>query len=254
MANRAIGAAQPAQHDHCHLQPCCWLACMLPAASTRFTLPYFRLYVIDLLPHVYRACAPNMPGGTPPDETVVAGDVAQLLVGLLLDRDPPPTHVAVVVDVPGQGTFRHALYPGFKHGRQAPKLVMDAVPRVLALVDALGWPVIAVPGVQADDVAASLALRANKDGLDAVIVSSHKVRSLTEAWGVLGCRATSSSSTSSQSRGWQLQRGAWRCACCYPLGASTAAALPCMHCCAGVQAVAAAGRVAAASPGRCVVH
>eukprot|EP00775_Hariotina_reticulata_P013709 gene13709-13831_t len=51
---------------------------------------------------------------------------------------------------------------------------MQEVSRVLSLVEALGIPVLAVPGVEADDVVGSLAVRAVRDGLQAVVVSPDK--------------------------------------------------------------------------------
>jgi hypothetical protein len=48
---------------------------------------------------------------------------------------------------------------------------------VLALVDALCIPVLAVPGVEADDVVGTLATKAEQDGFGSVVImSSDKVR------------------------------------------------------------------------------
>ncbi len=47
---------------------------------------------------------------------------------------------------------------------------------MLTLVEAIGIPVLAVPGVEADDVCGSLAVRALRDGFQVVVVSPDKVR------------------------------------------------------------------------------
>lgn len=71
---------------------------------------------------------------------------------------------------------RHLRYPLYKAQRpEQPPQLMEEVSRVLALVDALGIPVLAVPGVEADDVAGSLAVRAQHDGFNVVLVSTDKV-------------------------------------------------------------------------------
>lgn len=46
---------------------------------------------------------------------------------------------------------------------------------MLAFVDALGIPILTVPGVEADDVCGSLAVRAVKDSFEVVLVSPDKV-------------------------------------------------------------------------------
>jgi DNA polymerase-1 len=47
----------------------------------------------------------------------------------------------------------------------------------LSIVDALGVPVLSVPGVEADDVVGTLAVKAQQDGFGSVvIVSIDKVR------------------------------------------------------------------------------
>jgi len=43
------------------------------------------------------------------------------------------------------------------------------------VVDALGIPILAVPGVEADDVIGSMAVRGAREGLDVTIVSPDKV-------------------------------------------------------------------------------
>lgn len=73
------------------------------------------------------------------------------------------------------------MYPQYKaHRREHPPGLAEAVCRILAVVDALGIPVLSVPGVEADDVVGTLALKAQQDGFGSVvIVSTDKVSSST---------------------------------------------------------------------------
>lgn len=74
---------------------------------------------------------------------------------------------------------RHRMYPQYKaHRRQHPPELTKAVSRILAVVDALGIPILAVPGAEADDVVGTLAAKAERDGFgNVVIVSPDRVRS-----------------------------------------------------------------------------
>jgi hypothetical protein len=72
---------------------------------------------------------------------------------------------------------RQLKYPQYKGKRPpTPASLHQQLACVLALVDAAGIPILAVPGVEADDVLGSLATRAAADGFDVVLVSPDKVR------------------------------------------------------------------------------
>lgn len=106
------------------------------------------------------------------DTTVLFGFLNTLLN--LLELSPPPTHFAVVLDAPGK-TFRHEMYEGYKGQRQAcPEAVKEAVPRLLQLLKAMAIPVIQVPGVEADDVIGTMALRAVQEGIAVAVASPDK--------------------------------------------------------------------------------
>jgi len=85
-----------------------------------------------------------------------------------------PTHCAFVQDV-GRETFRNRLYQGYKANRPetdpALSVQFKYVPR---LASALGFPVVAVPDFEADDVIATLARQAVDAGVDVVIESGDK--------------------------------------------------------------------------------
>ena len=75
-------------------------------------------------------------------------------------REEAPDRVAVVFDAPG-GTFRDELYADYKATRDAqPEDLTSQFPVVREIVEAMGLPVLEVPGVEADDVIATLVRRA----------------------------------------------------------------------------------------------
>ena len=79
-----------------------------------------------------------------------------------------------MLDAPGP-PFRDALYPEYKANRAAmPDDLRAQVEPMIAIVQALGLPVIRVSGVEADDVIGTYALQAAKDGVDVVISTGDK--------------------------------------------------------------------------------
>ncbi|MFP4227359.1 MAG: DNA polymerase I [Salinivenus sp.] len=93
----------------------------------------------------------------------------------LLD-DHKIEHAAVVFDAENkEGTFREDIYEDYKaHRDPPPEELLENLPRIKKIVRAMDIPVLAVPGVEADDVIGTLARQAADDGADAVIVSPDK--------------------------------------------------------------------------------
>ncbi len=89
-------------------------------------------------------------------------------------RTESPDHLAVAFDPPG-GTFRHALYAEYKATREKmPPELVEQMPRLREVVRALGYPVLEVPGWEADDVLATVARRASAEGARVYIVTGDK--------------------------------------------------------------------------------
>jgi len=93
-----------------------------------------------------------------------------------LEDDFAPRRMAVVFDdKSGVRTFRAEMFAAYKATRKDPpeELVvqMDYFAKV---VDGLGWPVLAVPGVEADDVIATLVEQARARDWEVVIFSADK--------------------------------------------------------------------------------
>ncbi|MEA3291801.1 MAG: 5'-3' exonuclease H3TH domain-containing protein, partial [Pseudomonadota bacterium] len=89
-------------------------------------------------------------------------------------NDYRPSHIAVVFDAKGKN-FRHELYPEYKANRPPmPDDLRTQLERVKEIVQAMGLPVLSIPGVEADDVIGTLSVRAVEAGYDALIVSGDK--------------------------------------------------------------------------------
>lgn len=98
--------------------------------------------------------------------------VVAMLRRLLLDYKAD--YLACVFDAKG-GTFRDDIYPQYKAQRPSmPEDMVAQIEPIHKVVAALGWPVLAVPGVEADDVIGSLAKRATRAGLHTVISTGDK--------------------------------------------------------------------------------
>jgi DNA polymerase-1 len=85
-----------------------------------------------------------------------------------------PLHLAVVFDS-GEKTQRHRDFPGYKaHRPEMPDDLASELAWIFEVTEALGVKVIMRPGVEADDLIATLARMANAEGLDATIVTGDK--------------------------------------------------------------------------------
>jgi DNA polymerase-1 len=114
-----------------------------------------------------------------PELTTSTGEPSGALYGfsmllLKLLREEQPGGVALARDLPGK-TFRHEQYDGYKAGRaKAPSPLVQQLARFDELVGALGFPMLAAPGFEADDVLATLATRFGERGDDVVVVSGDR--------------------------------------------------------------------------------
>ena len=91
-----------------------------------------------------------------------------------LAADYKPDYLACVFDAKGK-TFREEAYPEYKANR--PPMPDDLASQIEPLVEAvaaLGWPVLSVAGVEADDVIATLAEAARARGWRCVISTGDK--------------------------------------------------------------------------------
>ena len=85
-----------------------------------------------------------------------------------------PTHMAVVFDTP-EPTFRHELSPIYKaHRPPMEDSLSSQIPYVHALVEAMGLPLLKMPGVEADDLIGTLTRRACEEGHHVLISTGDK--------------------------------------------------------------------------------
>ncbi|MDP2752364.1 MAG: DNA polymerase I [Rhodocyclaceae bacterium] len=88
--------------------------------------------------------------------------------------NPSHEHRAIVFDAKGK-TFREDLFPAYKAHR--PPMPDDLVAQIAPLHEclrALGWPIVMIEGVEADDVIGTLARQAVEAGLDCLISTGDK--------------------------------------------------------------------------------
>lgn len=91
-----------------------------------------------------------------------------------LQQDYKADYAACVFDAKGK-TFRSDIYPPYKEQRPSmpPDLARQIEPIHKAVV-AMGWPVLVIPGVEADDVIGTLADRATKSNMHTIVSTGDK--------------------------------------------------------------------------------
>jgi len=83
-------------------------------------------------------------------------------------------HIACVFDAKGK-TFRDEMYSEYKaHRSPMPEDLVKQIEPIHAMVKALGWPVLMVSGVEADDVIGTLACQATQAGWETIISTGDK--------------------------------------------------------------------------------
>jgi DNA polymerase-1 len=93
---------------------------------------------------------------------------------LKIRQTEAPEFWALAWDGPGP-TFRHERYEGYKATRKPmPDDLVPQLPAIEDLAQAIGLPVLEVPGMEADDVMATLARRGAQEGHEVVLVTSDK--------------------------------------------------------------------------------
>jgi DNA polymerase-1 len=102
-----------------------------------------------------------------PDLRNRQGDATGAIYGVInmlrrLQNDTPADYLACVLDAKGK-TFRDELYPEYKATRAAmPDDLSAQLEPLKETVVALGWPLIEIAGVEADDVIGTLAREAER--------------------------------------------------------------------------------------------
>ncbi len=131
-----------------------------------------RLVLIDGSSYLFRAFHAL------PPLTNAAGEPTGALFGVVnmlrATLKEKPEYAAFVVDAPGP-TFRDEMYPEYKAQRAPmPDDLRAQVEPMMKIVEALGFPILRVPGVEADDVIGTLALQGAAQGIDVTISTGDK--------------------------------------------------------------------------------
>jgi len=91
-----------------------------------------------------------------------------------LEKDYPQSNIAVVFDAKGK-TFRDDIYPEYKAQRPPmPDDLRSQIQPVHDIVRAMGFPLLMIEGVEADDVIGTLAQQATEKGIDVIVSTGDK--------------------------------------------------------------------------------
>jgi DNA polymerase I len=133
-----------------------------------------RLLLLDGHSLAYRAFF-----ALPPDLATTTGQPTNAVYGftsmlIKMLQDEQPTHVAVAFDR-GEPTFRHEQYVEYKaNRRETPADFRSQLPLIFEVLDALGITRLSVPGYEADDIIATLAVQAVEADMDVLIVTGDR--------------------------------------------------------------------------------
>ncbi len=149
----------------------------MPDAQTPDT-PTRTLLLVDGSSYLYRAffAGGEAMSTTLPDGTVLKTGAIRIMINMMqkLRKDVRADYAACVFDAKGP-TFRDALYPEYKANRSPmPDDLRAQIAPIHEVVKLLGWKVLDVPGVEADDVIGTLAHVASEQGIDCIISSGDK--------------------------------------------------------------------------------
>ncbi|WP_342616931.1 DNA polymerase I [Rhodoferax sp. GW822-FHT02A01] len=136
------------------------------------------LLLVDGSSYLYRAFFAG--GGdmkiTLPDGSVQKTGAIRIMINMMqsLRKEVHAEYVACVFDAKGP-TFRDAIYPEYKaHRDPMPDELRSQIAPIHEVVRLLGWTVLDVPGVEADDVIGTLAVTAANQGIEVVVSSGDK--------------------------------------------------------------------------------
>jgi DNA polymerase-1 len=107
------------------------------------------------------------------------GEPTNAIYGVLnmlrrLHKDVPADYSACVFDAKGK-TFRDEAYPEYKANRPPmPDELASQIAPLHEMIEAMGWPLLVIEGVEADDVIGTLARQAERRGMRVVISTGDK--------------------------------------------------------------------------------
>lgn len=114
-----------------------------------------------------------------PDLTNAKGQHTNAVLGFLnimlkYVEEEKPTHLLVAFDRK-EPTFRHIQYKEYKGNRKSmPEELREQVPLVKSILKSMEIPVVTQAGIEADDILGTIAYDAQKNGMEAVVVSGDR--------------------------------------------------------------------------------
>jgi DNA polymerase-1 len=141
-------------------------------------VPCPRLFLIDSFGFIFRAYHARARSGAPPmrTSTGLATEAVFIFTNMLrkLAKQHKPAYMAAVYES-SEPTHRSVEFADYKANRvETPPDLLEQIPYVRRLLDAMRVPVLEYRGFEADDVIGTLARRAESAGCEVVIVSSDK--------------------------------------------------------------------------------
>jgi DNA polymerase-1 len=131
------------------------------------------MLLVDGSSYLYRAYH-AMPDLRAPDGFPTGAVHGMVAMMKRLREQIPAEHAACVFDAKGP-TFRDAWYPQYKAQRAPmPEALVQQIEPIHEVVRLLGWPVLMVPGIEADDAIGTLARVAAGSGHKVVISTGDK--------------------------------------------------------------------------------
>jgi len=150
---------------------------MLLAGTIQFMSEKQTLLLVDGSSYLYRAfhAMPDL-RINPSDPTSPATGAIRGMINMLtsLKKEVTAQYAVCVFDAPGP-TFRDDIYPEYKANRSPmPPDLRTQIEPIHEVVKLMGWQILAVPGVEADDVIGTLAHLADQKGIETIISSGDK--------------------------------------------------------------------------------
>lgn len=131
------------------------------------------LLLVDGSSYLYRAfhALPDLRNSRNEPTNAIKGVLSMLRK---LHKDYPADYSACIFDAKGK-TFRDDIYPEYKANRPSmPDDLRSQVEPLHEAIKAMGWPLLVVDGVEADDVIGCLAKQAEKQGVRVIISTGDK--------------------------------------------------------------------------------
>ncbi len=131
------------------------------------------LLLVDGSSYLYRAfhALPDLRNSKNEPTGAIRGVLSMLRK---LHKDYPADYSACIFDAKGK-TFRDAIYPEYKANRPSmPDDLRSQIEPLHDAIKAMGWPLLMVDGVEADDVIGALAKQAEAQGVRVIISTGDK--------------------------------------------------------------------------------